>query len=98
MPIAQVHGKMTAQEVNEPRTREDIDESLFRQLESYPWHSDAEFQNGLESILGPDASPDQAEQLTLRARCFYFSRYASEYSNNAPSSTHASEPERTISQ
>lgn len=51
------------------------DEWLFQQVEIYPWHSDAEFQSGLQSILGPNPSPDQAEQLTLRAKCFYFSRY-----------------------
>ncbi len=51
------------------------DEAKFYQLESYPWDSDAEFQSGLQAILGSDPSPEQAEHLTLRARCFYFSRY-----------------------
>lgn len=51
-------------------------ESLFERLEAYPWDSDAEFQSGLRAILGPDPSPEQAEQLTLRARCFYYTRQA----------------------
>lgn len=48
--------------------------SLFHRLDSYPWATDTEFQHGLRAILGPDPSPVQAEQLTLRARCFYYSR------------------------
>lgn len=47
---------------------------IFHQLDTYPWDTDAEFQSGLQAILGPDPSPYQAEHLTLRARCFYFSR------------------------
>ena len=47
----------------------------FQQLEDYAWESDVEFQSGLQAILGPDPSPEQAEHLTLRARCFYFARY-----------------------
>ena len=49
-------------------------DSVFQQLEQYPWASDLEFQGGLQAILGPNPAPEQAEQLTLRARCFYFSR------------------------
>ena len=51
------------------------DIQLFQKLENYPWDSDEEFQSGLKAILGPSPSPLQAEQLTLRARCFYYSRY-----------------------
>ena len=47
----------------------------FQQLEDYAWDSDTEFQSGLQAILGPDPSAEQAEHLTLRARCFYFARY-----------------------
>lgn len=49
---------------------------LFQQLEAYTWSSDNEFQNGLQAILrsNPSSSQEQAELLTLRARCFYFSR------------------------
>ncbi|MCJ1391468.1 hypothetical protein MMC18_004332 [Xylographa bjoerkii] len=50
------------------------DTELFRQLDTYPWASDKEFQNGLRAILGPNPRPEQAEQLTLRARCFYYAR------------------------
>ena len=51
------------------------DVQLFQKLEDYPWDSDEEFQSGLRAILGPSPTPLQAEQLTLRARCFYYSRY-----------------------
>jgi hypothetical protein len=47
---------------------------LFEQLESYPWATDEEFQSGLRAILGPSPNTGQAEHLTLRARCFYYSR------------------------
>lgn len=54
------------------------DENLFQQLHAYPWDSDEEFQSGLHAILGPHPSPEQAEPLTLRARCFYYSRHVKE--------------------
>ncbi|TVY21434.1 hypothetical protein LARI1_G000661 [Lachnellula arida] len=47
---------------------------IFRQLETYPWDKDKEFQGGLSAILGPNPSPSQLEDLTLRAQCFYLSR------------------------
>ncbi|MCJ1477291.1 hypothetical protein MMC13_005962 [Lambiella insularis] len=47
---------------------------IFHLLDTYPWSTDPEFQHGLRAILGPPPSPSQAEQLTLRARCFYYSR------------------------
>ena len=50
--------------------------AVFKQLDDYDWASDAEFQSGLQAILGSTADPARAEHLTLRARCFYFSRYA----------------------
>ena len=46
----------------------------FQRLEDYPWDQDAEFQNGLRAILGPNPIREQADYLTLRARCFYFTR------------------------
>ena len=52
------------------------DERLFRQLDGYPWDTDVEFQGGLRAILGPNPDPERAEQLTLHARCFYYSRHA----------------------
>ena len=56
---------------------EDVrDTQLFQRIENYPWKSDEEFQHGLQAILGSDPNPEQAEHLTLRARCFYFSRQA----------------------
>ncbi|KAI9776431.1 MAG: hypothetical protein M1835_005516 [Candelina submexicana] len=49
-------------------------ENLYSQVEDYPWDNDIEFQGGLEAILGSTASPEQAQELTLRARCFYYTR------------------------
>jgi len=48
---------------------------LYDALEKYPWADDPEFQSGLTAILGSNSSPDQARELTTRARCFYYSRY-----------------------
>ncbi|KAI9877752.1 MAG: hypothetical protein M1830_002917 [Pleopsidium flavum] len=47
---------------------------IFEHLEAYSWSEDAEFQGGLTAILGPNPSPEQADELTLRARCFYYAR------------------------
>lgn len=55
--------------------------SVFQQLENYAWGSDPEFQSGLQAILGSSPSPEQAEHLTLRARCFYFARYGILYAS-----------------
>ena len=66
--------KMAAQETTAPSGLQYSDDAIFQQLESYSWDSDAEFQSGLRAILGPNPTPEQAQQLTLRARCFYFSR------------------------
>ena len=48
---------------------------IFYQLEEYPWEADEDFQSGLRAIVGPTAPQEQAEYLTLRAKCFYYSRY-----------------------
>ncbi|EMC96576.1 hypothetical protein BAUCODRAFT_51573, partial [Baudoinia panamericana UAMH 10762] len=47
---------------------------LFHQLDEYDWDNDLEFQGGLRSILGSVQDPDRVRHLTLRARCYYFSR------------------------
>ncbi|KAF2443874.1 hypothetical protein P171DRAFT_464452 [Karstenula rhodostoma CBS 690.94] len=47
---------------------------VYESLEQYNWDEDAEFQSGLSAILGSTASPEQASELTLRARCFYYAR------------------------
>ena len=65
---------MAAQDLPPPPNTSVRDASIFQQIEDYPWHSDTEFQSGLRAILGQDPSQSQAEHLTLRARCFYFSR------------------------
>jgi hypothetical protein len=46
---------------------------LFHQLDSYDWNGDQEFQLGLNGILA-NAPTEQHNDLTLRARCFYFAR------------------------
>ncbi|KAI9657119.1 MAG: hypothetical protein M1821_003285 [Bathelium mastoideum] len=47
---------------------------VYEHLESYNWDADQDFKNGLEAILGANPSPEQAAELTLRARCFYYAR------------------------
>ncbi|KAF2221478.1 hypothetical protein BDZ85DRAFT_17717 [Elsinoe ampelina] len=49
-------------------------ENLYEQVESYDWVNDQEFQGGLKAILGSATSPEQVAHLSLRARCFYYSR------------------------
>ncbi|KAF1844625.1 uncharacterized protein K460DRAFT_283642 [Cucurbitaria berberidis CBS 394.84] len=49
-------------------------EDVYEALERYNWDDDVEFQSGLSAILGSNSSPEQAAELGLRARCFYFAR------------------------
>ncbi|KAB2573024.1 MYB DNA-binding domain protein [Lasiodiplodia theobromae] len=49
-------------------------DSIYAQVDNYPWDTDTEFQSGLGAILGSTASSEQAVELSLRARCFYYSR------------------------
>lgn len=51
-------------------------DDVFEKLETYNWDDDVEFQSGLSAILGTNSTPEQAVELTLRARCFYYSRCA----------------------
>ncbi|KAI9687429.1 MAG: hypothetical protein M1820_010442 [Bogoriella megaspora] len=46
---------------------------IYQQVNDYPWHSDQEFQSGLQAILAT-RPPEEAHQLTLQARCFYYAR------------------------
>jgi hypothetical protein len=48
---------------------------VYEALEGYNWDDDVEFQAGLSAILGSNSSPEQAAELALRARCFYYARY-----------------------
>ncbi|KAI9831210.1 MAG: hypothetical protein M1819_005138 [Sarea resinae] len=48
--------------------------SLYQQLEDYDWDNDPEFQGGLTAILGKGPDLERTQELTLRARCFYYSR------------------------
>ncbi|APA05614.1 hypothetical protein SS1G_02069 [Sclerotinia sclerotiorum 1980 UF-70] len=50
------------------------DANIYKDLQSYPWSTDNEFQGGLSAILGNASSPEQIRELTLRAQCFYLSR------------------------
>jgi hypothetical protein len=47
---------------------------VYEALESYNWDDDVEFQAGLTAILGSNSTPEQATELMLRARCFYYAR------------------------
>ena len=55
-------------------TRSDTHE-CFQKIEDYDWSSDSDFQHGLAAILSSNLESGQEEHLTLRVRCFYFSRY-----------------------
>ncbi|ESZ90991.1 hypothetical protein SBOR_8625 [Sclerotinia borealis F-4128] len=61
-----------ATESSEQSGNRNID--IYKDLESYSWDTDQEFQGGLSAILGNASSPDQIRELTLRAQCFYLSR------------------------
>lgn len=59
------------------QSQDAVDNSvLFSQLDSYPWADDAEFQGGLQAILGSVQDPERIEYLTLRAKCYYYARKA----------------------
>jgi hypothetical protein len=47
---------------------------IYESLERYNWDDDVEFQSGLSAILGSNSTPEQATELALRARCFYYAR------------------------
>jgi hypothetical protein len=50
---------------------------VYEALERYNWDDDVEFQSGLDAILGNNSTPEQAAELALRARCFYYARFVS---------------------
>ena len=52
----------------------DRDEEVFLRIERYRWDSESEFQQGLKNILSSCSNEEQALDITLKARCFYFSR------------------------
>ncbi|OJJ95562.1 hypothetical protein ASPACDRAFT_36236 [Aspergillus aculeatus ATCC 16872] len=60
--------------------QETWDAELFERLSSYPFEDDHEFAHGLSIILGhPEIPASKAEivrddDVTLQAKCFYFSR------------------------
>ena len=69
---------MAAQPSSEAVTAPADEAAVYKQLDEYNWDADTEFQSGLQAILGSTADPARAEHLTLRARCFYLSRYVSQ--------------------
>ncbi|CUS11334.1 unnamed protein product [Tuber aestivum] len=62
---------MTSQSFPQPADLESFDA-----IDAYDWGSDREFQTGLQSILSSVPSPtaEQKEGLTLRAKCFFYSK------------------------
>ncbi|KAF2118707.1 hypothetical protein BDV96DRAFT_684384 [Lophiotrema nucula] len=75
----------------------DSSNSLYEALEKYNWDDDAEFQSGLSAILGSNSTPEQAAELTLRARCFYYSRkYSTNVDFDAYKAYRASHPSRPL--
>jgi hypothetical protein len=48
---------------------------IYEALERYDWDNDEKFQSGLRAILVNTTSPEQAADLALHARCFYYARY-----------------------
>jgi len=72
MDTAQSHSQYSAPQSN-----------VYEQLEQYPWSEDVEFQTGLSSILASSQSNEQVADLTLRAKCFYFSRYDWPHNNTS---------------
>lgn len=61
-----------------------VDRSVYEELDLYPWEEDTEFQGGLTAILGNDPPPEQASELTLRARCFYYQRLVDSLGEQTP--------------
>ena len=59
-------------------TRAAESDNVFAELERYDWDGDVEFQSGLSAILGSNSSSEQAAELALRARCFYYARCVSQ--------------------
>lgn len=54
----------------------------FESLQSYPFHTDPEFADGLAIILGHPGTPateaemNREDDLVLQAKCFFYSRYS----------------------
>lgn len=55
-------------------------DTIFRRIQSYPFHSDPSYQSGLSTILGHSSVPASPSELTtnadlvLQTQCFYFAR------------------------
>lgn len=59
---------------SEPSSASTGPNAINAAVDRYPWDDDQEFQAGLRAILGTNSTLEQAAELTLRARCFYYSR------------------------
>ena len=59
-------------------------EALFQKIDTYPWATEKDFQDGLRHILPAAKDAAHAEHLTLRARCFYYCRYVLSCSQYPP--------------
>ncbi|KAB8342901.1 hypothetical protein FH972_022498 [Carpinus fangiana] len=86
---------MSGEPEQTPQASSDAGTAVFQKLESYSWDTDAEFQSGLTAILGPEPatlSESRLHDLTLHARCFYFSRTAPQPVPSGPAGGVPSEP------
>lgn len=61
---------------------------VYEALEQYKWDDDVEFQAGLSAILGSNSTPEQAAELALRARCFYYARCVLSETKSRGNATH----------
>ncbi|KAI9820923.1 MAG: hypothetical protein M1826_000798 [Phylliscum demangeonii] len=58
-----------------PSARATLDpERLYQQVEAFGWSEDRQFQAGLSKLLHDRSPAEQVDEVTLRARCFYYSR------------------------
>jgi len=78
-------------------------DAVFHAISTYPFSTDADFQTGLASILGPsstatvatDSETVRRSDTILQAQCFYFARY--ETSSELFQPNLIAPPENTIS-
>jgi hypothetical protein len=64
---------------------------VYEALERYNWDDDVEFQAGLSAILGSNSTAEQAAELALRARCFYYARCVLSDAKSHRRATHQSQ-------
>ncbi|OJJ44849.1 hypothetical protein ASPZODRAFT_99785 [Penicilliopsis zonata CBS 506.65] len=75
VPVSQDKTAKTSQQIDQEPVNK-----IFDKLRAYPFTSDAEFANGLSTILGHQGTPATAaeinrdDDLILQAKCFFFAR------------------------